>query len=493
LKRLTHSKATKPLASFCLIAVCVIGGFIAASDAQERFFTSPNRGGAEGAREAVQLQQETNRNITQDISLTALAGDLATAQATTATSLTALQSTMNVSLSTAIDHSCGNAGMMRGPSHTIAVGGCVPSLTLNPQGNTVLTGGLQLGSVGNCEAGMAGMLRYQAAQRTVQFCDGTAWQEVGAAPVASGNFTAASGVNPSTVVTSNAITISGFAGARTATVTPGATIVVNGTAIGAAATVNPGDNVALRVQSSGSFDSTVNVTFTISSLVSTWTVTTRAQDTSPNAFTFAAASNQAVNTQVTSAYASLTGFDAPLTISVSGPGGPQLQLNSGAWASSASANPGDNVRVRLTTANAAAITFGASVTLGSHTTNWTVTTESYAWLADAWGACSASCGGGTQSRTVNCRGQSTSATGPAGWCTGVQPATSQSCNTQACCTWQWQNYSCNCQTTCTPTAYCCVYGGFWQYGVFWTTCDGICAGPDSCSTSCDTCSGEFCV
>jgi len=446
--------------------------------AQERFFTSPNRGGADGARQSTQLQQETNRGIAHQISITALAGDLATAQATTATSLTALQSSMNVSLSTAIDHSCGNAGMIRGPSHTIAVGGCVPSLTLNPQGNAILTGGLQLGSVGNCEASMAGMLRYQAAQGTVQFCDGTAWQEVGAAPVASGSFTAVTGANPSTVITSNNITISGFAGARTATVTPGATIVVNGTAIGAAATVNPGDTVALRVQSSLSFDSTVNVMFTVSSLVSTWTVTTRAQNTTPTAFTFAALSNQAVNTTVTSANATVSGFDGPLTATVSGLGSPQVRVGAGSWASSVSVNPGNTIALRLTTANAAATATGASVTVGAYSTSWNVTTESYGWTTSAWSSCSLSCGGGTQTRTVDCRGTTTNALAPIpAWCTGGNPATSQACNTGACCqppgyTWAvvgnwcgWPNPTSNGASICCSglayyaNSYCGTHGG----------------------------------
>lgn len=46
------------------------------------------------------------------------------------------------------------------------------------------------------------------------------------------------------------------------------------------------------------------------------------------------------------------------------------------------------------------------------------------WLVGGWGSCSASCGGGTQTRTIYC---------PTGKvCYGTVPSSTQSCNTQAC-------------------------------------------------------------
>lgn len=55
---------------------------------------------------------------------------------------------------------------------------------------------------------------------------------------------------------------------------------------------------------------------------------------------------------------------------------------------------------------------------------------SYSWNIGAWSACSASCGGGTQSRSVVCqRNDGVNVTDDL--CSS-KPATTQACNTQAC-------------------------------------------------------------
>ena len=48
------------------------------------------------------------------------------------------------------------------------------------------------------------------------------------------------------------------------------------------------------------------------------------------------------------------------------------------------------------------------------------------WSVGSWGACSASCGGGTQSRSVYCASTCS-------YCNGTKPTATRSCNTQACC------------------------------------------------------------
>ena len=59
---------------------------------------------------------------------------------------------------------------------------------------------------------------------------------------------------------------------------------------------------------------------------------------------------------------------------------------------------------------------------------------SYAWSLGGWGGCSASCGGGTQTRSVTCA-RNDGVTVDDAVClklVGAKPATSQPCNTQSC-------------------------------------------------------------
>ncbi|MCB9371078.1 thrombospondin type-1 domain-containing protein [Candidatus Woesearchaeota archaeon] len=57
--------------------------------------------------------------------------------------------------------------------------------------------------------------------------------------------------------------------------------------------------------------------------------------------------------------------------------------------------------------------------------------NSFHWDAGSWGSCSVSCGGGIQSRSVGCYDSSNSLVSDS-YCSGSKPSTSQSCNTQAC-------------------------------------------------------------
>ncbi len=74
---------------------------------------------------------------------------------------------------------------------------------------------------------------------------------------------------------------------------------------------------------------------------------------------------------------------------------------------------------------------------------------SFSWEISDWTVCDVACGGGTQTRTVICK-DSNGVTTPDGRCPGTKPATSQICNAQACTadySWLIGDWS-SCSATC---------------------------------------------
>ena len=62
----------------------------------------------------------------------------------------------------------------------------------------------------------------------------------------------------------------------------------------------------------------------------------------------------------------------------------------------------------------------------------------YSWTTGAWSSCNAACGQtGSQTRSVTCTNDATSAVVADSNCSGTKPTTSQSCNGAACATYSW--------------------------------------------------------
>ncbi len=87
-------------------------------------------------------------------------------------------------------------------------------------------------------------------------------------------------------------------------------------------------------------------------------------------------------------------------------------------------------------------------------------TYTYAWSTGVFGACSSSCGGGSQTRSVTCQ-RNDGVSVADSYCSGSKPAASQACNTQACvvaCLPTAGELTYEGQTQC-PTNECFVWAG----------------------------------
>lgn len=225
----------------------------------------------------------------------------------------------------------------------------------------------------------AGLIIFNTTTNTLNFYDGSAWFTYFAqqgSPNAF-SFTDVTGAAVNATVSSNAVTVTGFAGSLTATCTGCTAIARNGAWGGT--TVNgftAGDNIAIRVTSSASNATAVTATATLGGTTSgTWTVTT-VSATGPNAFSFTDVSDASTGVTYTSNTVTLSGFYGSLTATCNSCTG--IGRN-GVWGVSPLSGfvSGDTIAIRQTSAAGAGSASSASVTLGSTTSGtWSVTTAS---------------------------------------------------------------------------------------------------------------------
>jgi len=70
------------------------------------------------------------------------------------------------------------------------------------------------------------------------------------------------------------------------------------------------------------------------------------------------------------------------------------------------------------------------------------TNGAYSWDESGFGACSKTCGGGTQTQTVTCENRTGSTVSDC-YCSGTKPSESRDCNTQACVAYAWEEGTCD--------------------------------------------------
>jgi hypothetical protein len=194
-------------------------------------------------------------------------------------------------------------------------------------------------------------------------------------------FTALTGVEPATTYLSNAITVGGMDTGAVGTVTvTGGSYSKNGGAFGTAAgTAQNGDVFQLsRLSAAVSAPLTAASTvLTIGGLSGTFTVTTRAADTTPAAFTFTDVLNSTLSTVYTSNTITVSGIDAGYSVPVSYTGfGAGYSKNGGTYTTSAgTAVLGDTFSVRLTSNVGGGVAHTGTLTIGGVSDTYSVTTK----------------------------------------------------------------------------------------------------------------------
>lgn len=201
------------------------------------------------------------------------------------------------------------------------------------------------------------------------------------------SFTDVTGQNITTLIASNTLTPTGYTDPRPVSVSGSGSpqFSVNGGAWVTSGWILPGYTLQTRLTSATAYDTPYTAVISIGGISDTWSVRTKVQDTTPNAFTFTDQTNVELSTLATSANITPTGYDGPVTVSVSGQGSPQVSINGGAWGSGGNINPGQTLAVRLTSSAAYLTTLTATVTVGGTSDNWTVQSRSDATVINITG------------------------------------------------------------------------------------------------------------
>jgi hypothetical protein len=349
-----------------VVSICMASLFFSISAyGQSKFFSTPNRGGAEGAKGNAMLHTLLQENVERRNETTA-----------NAASITELREATEASLTTISD--CGGQGMIFGQAHALADSNdCIPSFRVAGDGNVLFQGGAKFGTTAQCDPTTAGTLRYNATAKRMEFCNGSIWGMLGGNVGCSINFPAVTNADLNTYFdTTDAIYSGETATAAVAGATP-ATIRRNGgnTGMSSGVTINQGNSVGIRGRSASLYNQTANFTLDIGAYTACWQITTRQQDVTPNSFSFTDLTGQELSTLVTSNSVTVNGFDGPLAVTVSGQGSPQIRIGAGSWTTAGDIDPGQSLAVRLTSASDHDAERSASITVGTFSTTWKVRTK----------------------------------------------------------------------------------------------------------------------
>jgi uncharacterized delta-60 repeat protein len=186
---------------------------------------------------------------------------------------------------------------------------------------------------------------------------------------------------PGATVDSDAVALNGFDGTLDAVCGTGCIDIARNDVWAGASSLSgfaEGDTIAIRLVADAGFSTPATASVTVGDTTSAnWTVTTRSEDTAPDAFLFLDQSDVNAGAVIDSNAVALNGFEGTLD-AVCGTGCTDIARNN-VWAGATSLSgfvEGDTIAIRQTSSSSYTTPTTAGVTVGDTTSDdWTVTTK----------------------------------------------------------------------------------------------------------------------
>lgn len=185
------------------------------------------------------------------------------------------------------------------------------------------------------------------------------------------SFTSITDAEPNTEIDSESIVITGINTASPISVAGGQYSINGGSFTSSNGTVQNNQQVVLRLIS-GTFEAETSATLTVGGVSGTFTVTSRAADTTPEPFSFEAQTNVEPDTEIDSSPATITGLEEAAVVSISGGA---YSIDGGNFTSVDGTIENDQEVVVRVTSGTFASSSSAILTIGGVEETFTVTTR----------------------------------------------------------------------------------------------------------------------
>ncbi|WP_185906613.1 hypothetical protein [Teredinibacter haidensis] len=173
-------------------------------------------------------------------------------------------------------------------------------------------------------------------------------------------------------VTLDALTITGLDAAAIITISGGEYAIDGGAFTALQGIIENSQSLQVQAVASSNFSGEVDVTVTIGGVIESFTLTTIAEDTTPEAFSFSAVTDAALGATVSSNTVTITGLNSPAPVSITGG---DYAIGSGTATNlGGTITNGQTLTLSVTTAATFSTATTATVTVGGVTADFVVTT-----------------------------------------------------------------------------------------------------------------------